>query len=191
MDSSLQPKLAEIEAAIAGLSEQELRAAAPDKWSIAEILEHLSITYVTSMKGVMSKVLAAGPRASRPRLKQRVTTFLVTGIGYFPQGRQAPEFTLPKGRATSDVLADIRSALPCRRSADGIADRLPPISWNHAGCCRRRSRLRLRVADIHAAECRARAATCRSLSSDPPACCAIVPASVWLPRLRQLSAQLP
>jgi len=133
MDSSLQPKLAEIEAAIAGLSEQELRAAAPDKWSIAEILEHLSITYVTSMKGVMSKVLAAGPRASRPRLKQRVTTFLVTGIGYFPQGRQAPEFTLPKGRATSDVLADIRSALPEMDTA--LAE------------CERRYGSRLKIAD--------------------------------------------
>ena len=112
MATSLNQTLAQLNAAIAGLSEAELRAADAGKWSIAEILEHLSITYRTSVSGVISKVLAGGPRATKPKFKQRVAIFVVTGIGYLPTGRKAPEFTRPQGRATEEVLADIRSALP-------------------------------------------------------------------------------
>jgi hypothetical protein len=110
--ASLEQTLVELNAAIAGLNEAELRAAPAGKWSIADILEHLSITYVSSMNGVIAKVLASGPRVTPPVFKQRVGTFVVTGLRYLPSGRKAPEFTRPKGRTTENILTDIRRSLP-------------------------------------------------------------------------------
>ena len=110
--TSLHELLPQIESAIAGLTEAELHAAPEGKWAIADILEHLSITYVSSVDRVLAKVMANGPRATRANLQQRVGVLLVTRIGYFPPGRKAPEFTRPKGRPFADVLSDIRSALP-------------------------------------------------------------------------------
>jgi len=120
MAGSLPQTLADLEAAIAGLTEPEFRVAAAGKWSIGEILEHLSITYVTSMNGVIAKVLASGPRATRPTFQQRVGAFFVTRVGYLPSGRKAPEFTRPKGRPTAEILADIRRALPAIE--DGLTE---------------------------------------------------------------------
>src|SRR5215471_15439170 len=105
MGASLERTLADLEAAIAGLSEPDLAAAPAGKWSIGEILEHLSITYVSSNDRVISKVLASGPSYTPPNFKQRVATFAVTPIGYLPTGRKAPEFTRPKGRPTAEILA--------------------------------------------------------------------------------------
>jgi hypothetical protein len=110
--AGLHELLPQIEASVAGLSEAELRAAPEGKWTIADILEHLSITYVTSVKGVLARVLANGPRATRASFQQTVGALLVTRLGYLPSGRKAPEFTRPKGKPVVDVLNDIRGALP-------------------------------------------------------------------------------
>jgi hypothetical protein len=110
--ADLNRLIEDIEASIAGLTEPELHAARAGKWTIADILEHLSITYVRSVKGMLATVLANGPRAARPTFEQRVSALLVTRIGYFPPGRKAPDFTRPRGRVFADVLSDIRSALP-------------------------------------------------------------------------------
>src|SRR5262252_50740 len=112
MGASLEQTLADLEAAIAGMSEPEFAAAPAGKWSIGEILEHLSITYVTSNDRLFSKILTSGPSFTPQSLKQRVATFAVTTLGYLPSGRKAPEFTRPKGRPTAEILADIRRALP-------------------------------------------------------------------------------
>ncbi len=112
MGASLEQTLAELEAAIAGMNEQDFAAAPEGKWSVGEILEHLSITYVTSNDRVFTKILTSGPSFTPQSFKQRVSAFAVTTLGYLPSGRKAPEFTRPKGRPTADILADIRRALP-------------------------------------------------------------------------------
>lgn len=110
--ADLNRLLADIEASVAGLTEPQLHAAPTGKWAIADILEHLSITYVRSVNGMLATVLANGPRVTHQTFQQRIAAFLVTRIGHFPSGRKAPDFTHPKGRAFEDVLDDIRSALP-------------------------------------------------------------------------------
>jgi hypothetical protein len=77
------------------------------KWSVAQIVEHLSRTYSATVR-VMQKCIEAGqPVATRPSPYHRVAAFLVTGVGYFPSGRKAPGFAEPVGIAPDQVLSDV------------------------------------------------------------------------------------
>lgn len=78
----------------------------PDKWSAAEILEHLYLTYTGTTKG-FEKCIAAGKPLARARtLADRMRTALVVGIGYLPEGRQSPKNAMPQGIAGDRVLAE-------------------------------------------------------------------------------------
>ena len=111
MDSTLQRVQDAIEAATGGMSAQQLVQHPEGKWSAAGILEHLSITFGGTAR-VMRKCLEGGkPLASAPTLKHRVATLLVTGWGYFPTGRPAPEFAVPKGLEGEAALRTIRENL--------------------------------------------------------------------------------
>lgn len=97
MDSTLQHVKQAIEAATGGMNAQQLTQHPEGKWSAAGILEHLSITY-SGTALLMRKCLEDGkPLGSAPTLKQRLAVMLVTGWGYFPTGRPAPDFSRPKG----------------------------------------------------------------------------------------------
>jgi len=100
-----------IEAAVAGMSAEQLAWAPQGKWSAANILEHLAITYGGTAR-VMRKVAQNGTSlASRPTAYQRVATFLVTGIGFLPGGRKAPVMTVPTGMDADTALATVRKNL--------------------------------------------------------------------------------
>lgn len=47
------------------------------------------------------------PLARIPTFRERVRTLVVTGLGYLPEGRTAPERTRPRGMAFDDVLQQI------------------------------------------------------------------------------------
>ena len=95
MDSYLEQLQQAIASATHGISSEELRRH-PDghlkgKWSAAEVLEHLYLTYTGTVKG-LERVLQTGkPLASPITLKQRVRITLVIKLSYFPKGRKAPE----------------------------------------------------------------------------------------------------
>jgi hypothetical protein len=90
-----------------GLSGESLAWHPEGKWSIGEILEHLSLTY-TGTKRVFDRCLQAGKAAAtEATFKDRLGAFLVTRVGYLPNGRQAPAPTLPKGRPGDAVLSAI------------------------------------------------------------------------------------
>ena len=96
MDSYLQSLLEAITYATRGMTTEDLTRHPEGKWSASEVLEHLYLTYTGTVKG-FERCLAAGrPLASSPTLKQRVSIAVVTGMGYFPEGRQAPERTRPR-----------------------------------------------------------------------------------------------
>jgi hypothetical protein len=107
MDSTLQRVHDAIEAATGGMSAEQLERHPEGKWSAAGILEHLSITFGGTAR-LMRKCMEGGkPLASAPTLKQRFATLLVTGWGYFPTGRPAPEFAQPKGLSGEAALQTI------------------------------------------------------------------------------------
>jgi len=77
------------------------------KWSTAEILEHLYLTYTGTIKG-FERVLAAGqPLATTSTLKQRMQALVVVGFGYFPTGREAPRQARPRGLPPEEVWSEI------------------------------------------------------------------------------------
>lgn len=84
----------------------------PAKWSVAEIVEHLSRAYSGTAKGFERCVEKGTPLASNTTLKQHVSQFLVINVGLFPEGRQAPKHIVPTGElALSAVLEATRKNL--------------------------------------------------------------------------------
>lgn len=93
--------------AIQGMSAEELSRHPPEKWSAAEILEHLNLSYVGTIKN-LERCLASGqPGASSDRAKMRWPRLLITRVGYFPKGRQSPDFVRPRGTPAEQVTSEI------------------------------------------------------------------------------------
>jgi hypothetical protein len=104
-------KLAELQKvlsnAIQGVSTDELSRHPAEKWSAAEILEHLNLSYVGTIKN-LERCLAAGqPRASSDRAKMRWPRLIITRLGYFPKGRKSPDFVRPRGTPAGQVASEI------------------------------------------------------------------------------------
>lgn len=78
-----------------GLSIDVMRRTTGAGWSIAEILEHLTLAF-TANTAALEKALASGPRARAPLLKQTLGRWLVVDLGYFPKAK-APASTVPSG----------------------------------------------------------------------------------------------
>lgn len=81
------------------------------KWSTAEILEHLYLTYTGTIKG-MTRVLEAGkPLVTATTWKQRGRKVVLLGFGYLPSGREAPAVARPRGLPAEKVSAEIGSKI--------------------------------------------------------------------------------
>jgi hypothetical protein len=107
VDSHLHRLRAEIASSVAGLTAEQLAWHPPVKWSAAEVLEHLYLSYTGTVKG-FARVAAAGkPLAAVKTWKQRAQTLVVVGLGYFPSGRKAPAVVRPRGMRAEQVLAGI------------------------------------------------------------------------------------
>jgi hypothetical protein len=123
MDFYLQRLRDVLQHATAGLSPEQLERPRGEKWSAAQILEHLLLTYAGTIKG-MEKCLAAGkPLASSPTIKQRVATAVVIGFGHMPQGRKAPERSVPRGLPAKEVLPQIWASLNAMDNAIARCER--------------------------------------------------------------------
>ena len=107
MDAYLERLREAITSATQGMSVQDLKRHPEGKWSAAEVLEHLYLTYTGTVKGFERCLQAGKPLARTPLLKDRMQTFVVTGLGYLPEGRKAPERTQPHGMRADEVARDI------------------------------------------------------------------------------------
>lgn len=107
MDSYLQRLQDAIDSATNGMDTAALTRHPEGKWSAAEVLEHLHLTYTGSSKGFERCLQEGRPLARNPNLKERVATLLVTGLGYFPEGRKAPERTVPRGMPAEEIVKAI------------------------------------------------------------------------------------
>lgn|SRR5581483_3713102 len=100
-----------IERTTAGMNIAELTWRPKGKWSSAEILEHLALTYSATAKG-MHRVLEGGDRKLRSATwKERFFTTVVTGVGYFPFGRIAPDQVTPRESNPEQILEKIYANL--------------------------------------------------------------------------------
>lgn len=111
MHPVLRAALDAIDSAAGSLDVATMGRPADGRWSIAEILEHLTLAY-SANAATLEKALASGEARGRPpSFRQTLIRMLVSDIGYFPRVK-APEPTRPRGTVPPDrSLTAIREAL--------------------------------------------------------------------------------
>ena len=111
MDPHLRRLRDELSTAIDGLSPREATSRFPGKWCVAEIVEHLYLTYTGTSKG-FSRILDSGKaHGNTPTLRQRLQAFVVTGVGYFPNGVKSPAVATPRGWPPEKAISEIASKI--------------------------------------------------------------------------------
>jgi hypothetical protein len=107
MDAYLKRLREAITSATLGMTAEDLVRHPEGKWSTAEVLEHLYLSYTGTVKGFERCLQAGKPLARTPALRDRLKAFVVTGLGHLPQGRKAPERTHPRGMPADEVTREI------------------------------------------------------------------------------------
>lgn len=107
MDPHLSQLQQEISSAVAGLTDSQMCAHPPGKWSAAEILEHLYLTYTGTTKGFQRVLESGKPKVTPATWKQRGGRLVVLGLAFLPPGRQSPPMARPKGLPREKVQAEI------------------------------------------------------------------------------------
>jgi hypothetical protein len=107
MDSYLARLQQELEDAITGATPADLARGPAQKWSPAQILEHLYRTYKGTNYGIGKCLEKGAPLVTSATLKHRVGTFLICNLGYMPGGFKAPERARPQGMPVEEVLQAI------------------------------------------------------------------------------------
>ena len=133
MDSYLEQLWRELEETMTSCSPEHIGNGPEGKWTPAQVLEHLYLTYHNTNKGLAKCLEKGTPLGTRASLRHRLSTLLVVNLAYFPKGRKSPERAVPKGMAAEEVL---RSILPEIQQMDaGLAE------------CERRFGRRARILD--------------------------------------------
>jgi hypothetical protein len=107
MDSYLEKLRQELEETISAASVERMATGPSGSWTAAQVLEHLYLTYHHTNHGI-ARCLEKGVPLGRPiTFMDRVRTFAVVNVGYFPNGRKSPERAVPKGMACEEVRGAI------------------------------------------------------------------------------------
>lgn len=120
----MAPKLSDLQRtlahAIEGMSAADFARHPPNKWSTAEILDHLNLTYRGTIKN-LERRLASGKAEAKPETptlaknapgstttrRKRWQRFVITGLGFFPTGGKSPERVLPRGTPIETLTGEI------------------------------------------------------------------------------------
>lgn len=111
MDTYLGKLEDALSGAIAGMSAEELTWHPEGKWCVAEVLEHLYLTYTGTVKGFERVTEAGKPLVRGATVSQLWRTWMVVGMGYLPEGRKAPAVAQPRGLPPEQVLSGIIPAI--------------------------------------------------------------------------------
>jgi hypothetical protein len=107
VDPYLKRLQQEIASAVAGLSAEQLSGHPPGKWSAAEVLEHLYLTYTGTIKGFERVAEGGRPLATTSTWAQRGRILVVLGFSHLPAGRESPPVARPRGVPLEKVLSEI------------------------------------------------------------------------------------
>src|SRR6476620_4695565 len=124
MDFYLQRLQDAIVAATSGMTPESLgRRPQPDKWSAAEILEHIYLTYTGTTKGFEKCIEAGAPLARTRTWGDRARTTVVVGLGYLPEGRKSPKNAEPRGIPCDRVLTEFAEKIAAMDAAIAKAEK--------------------------------------------------------------------
>ena len=111
MSPELEHIRCEVERLTLGWSESDWHRALPGKWTSAQILEHLRLTFTGTSKGILNVMETGRPLGSKPTLPDRLRTFWVAKLGLMPSGRSAPKQSVPKDGFEDNSLRRFYDAL--------------------------------------------------------------------------------
>jgi hypothetical protein len=94
-----------------GLSDAAWSDAREGHWSPAGVVEHLGKAYHGTAAMLEQSVTDGAPKGRAPHWRQRLFTWLIVDVGYFPTGAKAPAVTLPQGLSGAEALVLARSGL--------------------------------------------------------------------------------
>jgi hypothetical protein len=102
----------------------------PASWSAWQVIDHLAATWRGTIRGLEDRLQKGRPLQSRPNLKQRVGQLAVCYLGYFPNGRQAPDPVRPSAAPAEPVTGDqlIAQLTATLMAMDALLNRLEPDS---------------------------------------------------------------
>jgi len=106
MHAHLESCLTSVLAATKGAGDESRVRRNPEKWSVVEIVEHLSRAYSGTAKGFERCVETGTPLCGATTFTQRLSQFVVISLGYFPGGRQAPKQVIPTGELDLGTVLD-------------------------------------------------------------------------------------
>ena len=93
----LRQVLEQVDSSVAGMSETEMTWHPAGKWSAAEILEHLALAFLVTVKGGRMVLKQKLPEIGRSTLLQRVMVAVAIEMGYFFMRVKAPKMVTPRG----------------------------------------------------------------------------------------------
>ncbi len=85
-------------AALAGHSPRQTQGTPrrhPHKWTIQQIVEHLRLTYRSTVEVFDRRIKRGTPTLARPSLSQHLARTVICTCGYFPGGWKAPPAVSP------------------------------------------------------------------------------------------------
>lgn len=109
MSPDLEQIRREAERVTRAFSQHHWHRAPQGKWSCAQILEHLRLSYAATTLGVQKVMFGGEPLPSKPTVQEKLRIFAVTGLGYLLPGRKSPKNLTPK--AALDSLPPFNDAL--------------------------------------------------------------------------------
>ena len=89
----------------------QLTARPPGKWTIAEILEHLSRAYSHTTAGARKAIAAQKPLSRPVGFGARLRAVVVVECGYLPTGVESPKMVVPVGIDPATALTESTDAL--------------------------------------------------------------------------------
>jgi hypothetical protein len=120
-----------LRSALAGFSPADADAARGGRWSIANVVEHLDLTYTRNVAGLERRLRKGNSPERKRTLRQAAIRTVIITLGYFPPGRSAPEMVVPQGRAFSDVVAGLYGHLEeldrCLTEAERVFGATPAV----------------------------------------------------------------
>ena len=117
---------------LAGRPDDDWQRAPAGKWTPAQIVEHLALSFEFSARGFES---ASGAQVRRPKKPlEWISTWFVFGVGWIPPGVRAPRRATPAGRIEAgDARRHFEDGLARWAALDGrpAAERNPAVFVHH------------------------------------------------------------
>lgn len=107
----LQTALEAIDRATNRMTSEQMTWHPAEKWSAAEILEHLSLAYGRTADRMKSALQESAPEVRRRTFREWAGGLIVLKLGKIPPGRKAPEALSPRGVSPDKALNSARTNL--------------------------------------------------------------------------------